>query len=199
MSQLSAMLNQLDPVVHAGIRRKINAINIENIIIKHAIASAAAGLAGGFLPGVAGIIAVVTSAGAIWTMYYRICREMGIKISQSILKTLGSAILSNIVTQLGGVILIEAIASFIPGVAIVASAAACYGVVYLAGYLFIKLLVSVFKAGQDPSVMSADELSAAGRQAAAEADCKTIFQEARAEAKSKIRSGEISKEEAQVS
>ena len=191
MNQLGILAYQLKPMMENHYR---NADEIEKIIMQQSMAAAAAGLAGGFLPGVAGIIATVTSAGSIWMMYGRICQALGIRISRNILKALGSAVLSNIVTQLAGVLAVELVASFIPGAAVVASAVVCYGVTYLAGFLFMKLLVNVFKAGRNPEKMTAEELADAIRQASRETDCKGVFKTAQAEAKAKIKSGEIRKE-----
>ena len=195
MSDLALLLKQLGPVLKDGYSHGFSEDKVEDIIVKHSIASAAAGLAAGFLPGVGAIIAAITGSGAIWTMYYRICQEMQIPLSKNILKALGSAILSNIITQLGGVLALELIASFIPGIAIIANAAACYGITYLAGFLFIKLLVNLFKAGKNPAAMSADELSSAGKAASQETNCADIFKNARDEAKTKIRNGEITKDD----
>ena len=195
MSELNILLKQLRPMLQSGFSNGFDENKAKDIIIKHSIASAAAGLAGGILPGVASIIAVLTSTGAIWSMYYRLCKEMGVKVSQNILKALGSAILSNIVTQLGGMLLLDVALSFVPGMSIIVSAATCYGVTYLAGVLFIKLMVNLFKAGKDPTVMSEDELSNAGKAASREMDCAGIFKDAKNEAKDKIRRGEITKDD----
>ena len=78
------------------------------------------------------------------------------------------------------------------GVAV--TAAICYGVTYLAGYLFIKLLVSVFKAGKRPEQMTAEELAAVSRSVAADTNCAQIFRGANADAKDRIRRGEISRD-----
>lgn len=190
MSKLTNLINELNPVM-AG---STTSDQVERIIRDHSVAACAAGLASGVLPGVGSIIATLTSAGAIWSMYYRICQKLNIHISENVLKTLGSAFLTNIVTQLGGVLLIELAASFVPGVALVASASICYGVTYVAGYLFIQLLVNVFKAGKRPDQLSAEELKAMGRAAGEQIHCKTIFKDAQADAKAQIHRGEITKE-----
>ena len=193
MSQLAAIIKQLTPYIMAKAYNTEN--KIEKIILTHSVTAATVGLAGGFLPGAGAVIATVASTGAIWSMYYRLCQELGIKISQNILKTLSSAILTNIATNLGILLAGELAATFLPGVSLVVSAAACYGITYLAGFLFMKLLVNLFKAGKNPSAMTAEELAAAGKEAVREEDCKRIFKNAREEAKQKIRNGEISRED----
>lgn len=192
MSQLSTLMNELNPIIAD---RKTSSERIEGIITQHAIGSAAAGLAAGVLPGIGGVIATLSSAGVIWSMYYRICRELDIQISQNVLKTLGSAFLTNIITQLGGVLLIEFAASCIPGLALITSSAICYAITYLAGYLFIKLLINVFKAGKDPNTMTASELASISKATSAEIDCKQIFKQAQADAKNRIKRGEITKDD----
>ena len=192
MSQLTAIIKQMKPYI---LSKAANAESkAERIILTQSVAAATAGLASGFLPGAGAVIAVVTSTGAIWSMYYRLCQELEIKISQNILKALSSAILTNIATNLGILLVGELAASFIPGVAVAVSAAACYGITYLAGYLFMKLLVDLFKAGKNPAAMTADELTEAGRIAVQRENCRDIFKNARNEAKEKIRKGEITKE-----
>ena len=59
----------------------------------------------------------------------------------------------------------------------------------------MKLLVKLFKAGKNPSNMTAEELAAAGKEAVRQENCKDIFRNAREEAKQKIRNGEITKED----
>ena len=193
MSQLAAIIKQLTPYIMGKAYNTEN--KIEKIILTHSVTAATVGLAGGFLPGAGAVIATVASTGAIWSMYYRLCQELGIKISQNILKTLSSAILTNIATNLGILLAGELAATFLPGVSLVVSAAACYGITYLAGFLFMKLLVNLFKAGKNPSAMTAEELAAAGKEAVRQENCKDIFRNAREEAKQKIRNGEISKED----
>lgn len=188
MSEMNKTFNELRNV------RTIDQAKVTSIIEAHAIGAAVAGLAGGVLPGVASVIAVLTSTGAIWSMYYRICGELDIKVSQNMLKTVGSAVLTNIVTQLGGMLALELVASFVPGLAVVASAAVCYGVTVLAGKLFLEILTRIFKAGKNPETMTEAEYREISRQASSATDCKGIFKDAQKEAREKIRNGEITRD-----
>lgn len=190
MSQMNKTFNELRNV------RTFDADKVASIIDTHAIAAAAAGLAGGLLPGVASVIAMLTSTGAIWSMYYRICGELDIKVSKNMLKTVGSAVLTNIVTQLGGMLALELVSSFIPGLAVVASVALCYGITVLAGYLFLEILTRIFKAGKNPETMTEAEYREISREASANTDCKGIFKDAQKEAREKIRNGEITRDDA---
>ena len=193
MSKLTALINELNPVM---LENKTSSDRIESIVTQHAIGAAATGLAAGIIPGLSGILGILTSTGIIWSMYYRISQELGIPFTKNVLKTLGSAFLSNIFCNLSSLLLAELVCSFIPGIAIVATGAICYAIAYLAGYLFIKLLVNVFKAGKTPEAMTAEELTAMGKAAGAEVNCAQIFKEAQADAKERIRKGEITKADA---
>ncbi len=194
MSSLNSVLTKLDPsMVNNPQSLHVTRTNLERIVVGHSVAAAVAGLAGGFLPGIASVIAVLTSTGSIWLMYYNICRELGLDIPQNILRALGSAMLSNLATQLAGVFLLEVALCFVPGMAIVVGGAACYGVTYLAGYLFIKLLVDVFGGGRDPQKMSEATLKNAAAAACQAVDCEAIYKDAYGEAKEKIRKGEINR------
>ena len=194
MSQLTAMMNELDT---AMINQAISEMKIEDIITKHAKAAAAtalgAGIATFIFPVASAVVDVLVSTGIIWSMYSRISRELGIPMSKNLLKTLGSAFLSNIVANLGGALLLELTVSCVPAVGVAASAAICYGITYLAGCLFIKLLVNVFKAGKRPEMMTEAELKELGKKTSAEVNCKKIFKDAQNEAKERIKKGEITK------
>ena len=192
MSSLNTVLMKLDPSMVSN-PYALQAIrsNLNSIIVQHSVTAAVAGMAGGILPGIGGILGCITSGGAIWSMYYRICKELGIGIQQNILKALGSAVTSNIATQIGGVIILDLALSFVPGVAIPVCGAACYGVTYLAGYLFIKMIVDIFGAGGNPDSMTEEELKAAAEKASRTVNCKDVYSEAAEAAKGKIKNGEI--------
>ena len=194
MSQLTTMINELNPVMA---QNKTSSERIESIITQHAVGSAATALGAGLFtvafPAVSTIVDALLSTGIIWTMYYRISRELGIPMSKNLLKTLGSACLTNIVANLGSVLLLELAATCVPVVGVAAAAAICYAITYLAGYLFIKLLVNVFRAGKRPDEMTAEELADISKTVCAETNCKKIFKGAQTDAKDQIKRGEISK------
>ena len=196
MSQLTAMINELNPVM---IQSKTSSERIESIITRHATGAAATALGAGIMtfafPAAGTMIDVLVSTGVIWSMYYNVSRELGIPMSKNLLKTLGSAFLSNIAANLGGALLLELTATFIPIIGVAASAAIFYAITYLAGYLFIKLLVNVFKAGKRPEEMTADELADISKDVCADTDCKQIFKGAQTDAKSRIDNGEITKQD----
>lgn len=199
MSSLNTALMKIDSsMVKKPQSLKVTRENLEKIIIGHSIVVAAAGLGGGvvsfFLPGAGGVISTLTATGSIWLMYYNICKELGISIPKNILKALGSAMLANVVTQLGGLLLLDAALTLVPGLAIPVCGAMCYGVNYLAGYLFILLLVEVFGGGRDPQNMSEAELKNAATAVCSATSCGEIYTDAYKEAKDKIKKGEITKD-----
>ena len=82
-----------------------NAENTEKIILNCALVAASADLVGGAIPGLA-IPAVITSCfGAIWVMYGKLCKELGISLKDNTLKILARAAITNIAMNLTGVIL----------------------------------------------------------------------------------------------
>lgn len=194
MSQLTTMINELNPVMTQS---KTSSERIESIITQHAVGAAATALGAGIMtfafPAAGAVVDALVSTGIIWSMYCRISRELNIPMSKNLLKTLGSACLTNIVANLGGALLLELAAACIPVVGVAASAAICYAITYLAGYLFIKLLVNVFKAGKRPDEMTADELADISKTVCAETNCEQIFKGAQTDAKEQIKRGEISK------
>lgn len=196
MSMLSAQIDKLNPVLAQN-----NTTNekIEELIELHAFYAGMSGFASGILPGVAGIIAALSSAGVIWNMYYRICRTLNIKITKNALKALSSAVLTNISTQLLGVLAISLATSWVPGVAVAATSVTCYGITYLAGYIFITLLTNVFKAGKNPDEMSEAELVAAGKAASKEVNGKKVFEAAREQGKERLKNGEMAAENVTIS
>ena len=135
-----------------GIIREEHLEKVENTIQACAITAAATGVGAGMFPGVGSIVLTAASVGAIWTMYYRINRILGISISQNKLKSLASAILTNIIAAAGSYILLIVAAlifGFIPGLhflAAPAEALIAYICVFASGILYIKMLTNIFKA-----------------------------------------------------
>ncbi len=196
MSQLATMINELNPVMPQSMT---SSEKIESIITQHAIGAAATALGAGIMtfafPAAGAVVDTLVSTGIIWSMYCHISRELNIPMSKNLLKTLGSACLTNIVANLGGALLLELAAVCIPVAGVAASAAICYAITYLAGYLFIKLLVSVYKAGKHPAEMTEDELAAMSKNVCAGTNCKQIFKSAQTDAREQIMRGEISKKD----
>mgnify|MGYP007089422329 FL=1 len=138
-----------------------NAENTEKIILNCALVAASADLVGGAIPGLA-IPAVITSRfGAIWVMYGKLCKELGISLKDNTLKILARAAITNIAMNLTGVILGALAGMLIPGASIPVSAIVTFATVYLAGMMFLQLILKMAQKSTDPhmfSDISADEM-----------------------------------------
>lgn len=121
--------------------------SIKETINNFAIASAVAGLAAVVIPGIAGVVAMLTQSGFIWATYVKINKTLGISMSEHTAKFIGSAILTNIVTAAGTQLLLyagAAVISFIPILGQVLSAAMIsalgYIMVYAAAVIYLMVI-----------------------------------------------------------
>lgn len=122
----------------------------EKVVIECAIAAAAADAVGGIIPIVAIPATIISCFAAVWVMYGRICSKLGISIGENTLKILARAVLANIAGNLGGGILAFLAGMLIPGAAILTSAVVAFIAVYLAGLVFLKLLLKLAEKSEDP-------------------------------------------------
>ena len=135
-----------------GVIKEEHLEKVETTIQTCAITAAATGVGGGMLPGVGGIVLTAASVAAIWTMYVRINKILGISIADNTLKSLASAMLTNIIAAAGAYILAivaTLVISFIPSLhflAAPAEAIIAYIAVFTSGILYIKFLTNVFNA-----------------------------------------------------
>lgn len=164
---------------------------LANIVIAHAASAAVAAMAGGVLPGVAAVIASGIAVAAIWSMYYRIAKYLGIGLSLDTLKALASALNTNLVTQIGGVLLLDLAFSLVPGISIVAGGLMNFVVVYVAGIMYLHMLADIFKAGKDPKSMDVEALKKAYSGSAAGVDVKAACSEAKSAFKDMRESGNL--------
>lgn len=117
-------------------------------ILNCAMVAAGATAVGGLFPILALPAMIVSCVGAVWTMYIKICKCLEIPLGENILKVLASAALSNIATNLIGVFAVELITAAIPGIGSLAGAAATFGCIYLAGMMFMEMLLAFAKKGK---------------------------------------------------
>lgn len=125
-----------------------NAEEAEKIIISCALTAAGAAAVGGVIPILALPALIVSCVGAVWAMYIKLCKFLDIPIGENLLKVLASAALSNIATNLIGAFAVELITLFIPGAGIVANAAVTFSCIYLAGLMFMKMILIFAKQGR---------------------------------------------------
>ncbi|MPM06353.1 hypothetical protein SDC9_52652 [bioreactor metagenome] len=181
--------------------KEADAEEIEEIVNTHAIGAAAAGLAAGWIPGAGGTAALMASAGFVWSMYYRINKKIGIPLSKTVVKSLGAAVLTNLagtaMALVGGTIL-ATVLSF-TGIGNAASslimAGLDYAVVLVSGVIYLKLLIRLFKAGNDPSDMSVEDLKSAANHVIQAEDVNQMLQNAKDSYKAAYKSGKITGKE----
>ncbi|MBQ6111854.1 MAG: hypothetical protein IJL01_05620, partial [Synergistaceae bacterium] len=148
----------------------ISTDELAGIVINHAIAAAAAGMAAGVLPGISALISSGIAVGAIWHMYYAIGKYVHLTFGKDILKAAASAILSNLAHQTWGYFAVEIAAMFIPLISIPATGFIFFAITYFSGLTFLLLLVALFKAGKDPTEMSADDIKNEAKKVAEDID-----------------------------
>ena len=126
-----------------------NAEKTEQIIIDCALAAAGANVIGGLIPGLAVATTIVACFGAVWTMYVKLCNALEISLTENALKLIAKAVIANIAANLGGVIAASFVGLLIPGASILASAAVGFITVYLAGMVFLKLILKLAAKSSD--------------------------------------------------
>ncbi len=122
----------------------------EQIIIGCATTATVADAVGGAIPGLAIPATIVSCVGAVWAMYGILCSTLGISIKKNVLKLLARAAITNIAANLGGALIAMFAGMFIPGASIIVSAAVTFITVYLAGFIFLKLILKMAKKSNDP-------------------------------------------------
>lgn len=131
-----------------------HAEDTEKVIINCALVAAGADAVGGAIP-VLAIPAFITSCiGAVWVMYGQLCTTLGISLKENALKLLARAALANIAANLGGVLLTSIAAMVVPGASIVVSAVMTFVVVYLAGIVFLRMILRMAEKSRDPRSFS---------------------------------------------
>jgi len=142
------------------------AAETERIILNYALTAAAADAVGGIIPGLAIPAIIVSCFGVVWVMYGTLCTTLGISLKENVLKLLAKAALANIAANLGSALVAMFAGMFIPGASILVSAAVSFIAVYLAGVVFLRLILKMAQKSCDPfsfSDISASEMKAAAR------------------------------------
>ena len=124
-----------------------NANEAERIIMDCGMVAAGAAAVGGIIPILEIPAMIISCVGAVWTMYVQLCKVLGIKIGDNLLKVLASAALSNIATNLIGIFAIELVACFVPGLGMAAGALITFACIYLAGIMFMNMILAFAKKG----------------------------------------------------
>jgi uncharacterized protein (DUF697 family) len=157
---------------------------IAEIVKMHATGAAAASVAAGWIPGAGGLAAVGICAGFVWTMYGRINAKIGLPLTDNLVKSLATGVATNLATGFIGALALETLLSIIPGLGSLGAAALAGGTAYAltlgAGYVYLKLLTTLFLSGQDLTKMDESALKEAARRTAASENMKDVFASAKA-------------------
>ena len=149
---------------------------LADCVVKHAAAGAVAAMGAGLLPGAGGVISAGVGVAAIWTMYIKICKTIGVPFSKNKLKALASALLTNVATQFAGIFAL----SFLAGAGAVAIGAVNFAVTYFAGLTFLLMLTKLFKTQRRDSLeFSDDAWKDAFKSALNDVDKKEVIKEAK--------------------
>ena len=141
------------------------------IVRQHCIAAAAVSVAAA-APGAGATACVAAQTAVVYSMYIRINRALGIKISENKLKALASAVIGNIAANAATFLLSAAAAtalSILPGAGSAAStlimAGVGYATVTIAAMGYGAVLRALTKNGANADSMSASEMKNAVKEA----------------------------------
>lgn len=136
--------------------------DLEKVIIGAATVAAAMDATASAIPGLALPATVIGCFGTVWVMYGTLCKKLGISLKEKTLKLIGKAVLANIAANLGGLLIGEVVGAFIPYFSVLASAAISFITVYIAGKIFLNLILDMAQRSTDLvafSDISADEMA----------------------------------------
>lgn len=172
---------------------------LQETVKNFAISSAIAGGVAGAIPG-ASIVACLAQTGIVWTMYVKINKQLGISMSKSTMKFIGSAMLTNIISNAGSLLVGYAGATILSIIPILGQitgplvgTALGYIVIYVSAVLYLNLLTKVFKAKGSFTVDESDEIKEMIKDVVNESDVKGIIKEGQKSFKTAKKNGEIDK------
>lgn len=165
-----------------------SAEEIEKIVINHSLGAAASAVASGWIPGAGGVVASGIGLGFTLSMYCRLCKNSNIPLNKNKLKAVASVAVAEIAAYLAVVIAAETLLTFIPVLGSFGASAIAgicnFAMVYIAGILFLKLMLSFTKKSRDIASMSVEELKSAMKYEANGDFMKDMFKEAKSVYKS---------------
>ena len=138
-----------------------NAKDTEKVIMNAAAVAAGANALGSAIPGLAIPATIISCFGTVWVMYGTLCEKLGIELKENILKLLARAVLANLAANLGGTIAAMLAGMLVPGASMLMSAVITFLTVYLAGFIFLQLVLNLAQRSRDPhsfSDISASEM-----------------------------------------
>ena len=156
---------------------------IAEIVKFHSKGAAATAVGSAWIPGAGGTAAVLASAGFIWSMYARIGSEINLPMSENILKTLGSGVATNLASGMLASLAMSSVFSLFPGIGSVGASVimggTCYGLTLASGYVYLKIMTTLFSSGVDPTKMSEQELNNMAKKVANDSDVKDVMNNAK--------------------
>lgn len=165
-----------------------DADKIEEIIINHSLGAAASAVASGWIPGAGGLVASGIGLGFTVSMYYRLCKNSNIPLSKNKLKAIASVAIAEIAAYIAVIVAAETLLAFVPGIGNLGAAMIAgicnFAMVYIAGILFLKLMLLFAKRNSDIASLSEEELKNAMKHVADEEDFTNMFKEAKSAYKS---------------
>lgn len=155
---------------------------VADIVATHAIATAVSAAASGVIPGAGGAIAFGIACTSTMAMYGRLAGVIGVRLDSGLIKALASAVVADLAAAVSATIAVSAAISFIPGVgsmgAATLTAITNFCFVYMAGIIFIKMIVALGIPGIES--MSKEELEKEAKRIQNEMDIKKAMKEAKA-------------------
>lgn len=158
--------------------------SIADIINRFALFSAVA-TAANAIPGVGGIITMLTQTGLVWGTYLKINEELGISMKENVAKFIGAAMLTNISTnalRYAAAYIAASIISWLPGANILMiafMAAMGYVLIYVSALLYLKLLTEVMKAKGSFNLDDSDDTKELIKKVVRNTDVEGVIKEAR--------------------
>jgi hypothetical protein len=156
---------------------------IAEIVKSHSTGAAVAAVGSAWIPGAGGTAAVLASAGFIWSMYARIGSEINLPMSENILKTIASGVATNLAAGVAATWVMSSVFSVIPGIGSVAASVimggTCYALNLASGYVYLKIMTTLFNSGVDPTKMSEQELNDMAKKVANDSDVKDVMNKAK--------------------
>ena len=126
-----------------------NAEECEKIIITWSAVSAAACAAGSVIPGPVAVAALIGGCFiSVWKMYVDLSLKLGLRLDENILKVIASGVIANLTANLVSLFVMELILVFIPGISIGAGAMISFSTTFLAGKMFLFLILTFAQKGK---------------------------------------------------
>lgn len=173
---------------------------ISDLVEKHAIGAAAAGLGVAWLPAAGSTAALAVCAGFVWSMYFRINSKIGVPFSKHILKSVATAIGTNLAASAAGTVLFSTVLSLpcFLGLGNIAASAIMAGVSFAltwsCGLVYLKVLTRFAEANVDYNKLSEEDLKAMAKDVLEKENIKEMMKQAKEQFKAAKERGDIRKD-----